>query len=61
MKSNFLRAQTIETANSVRGKLQPVDDVDWAYLRTMPTYNQSKEVVQSDWWKAATFLEMYVH
>ncbi|XP_061164781.1 uncharacterized protein LOC133173769 [Saccostrea echinata] len=56
-----LELRPLKTKNaekSLNSKLRPVEDNDWKYLKKMPTYNQSKEVLQSDWWRAAAFLEI---
>lgn len=45
----------------LKEKPQPVDIADWTILAEMPTYKQPERVLQSDWWKAAAFLEMFVH
>ncbi|XP_062577504.1 probable methyltransferase-like protein 24 isoform X2 [Saccostrea cucullata] len=50
--------QTKKAVKLLGRRLQPVEQNDWTYLKKMPTYNQSKEVLQSDWWRAAAFLEI---
>lgn len=56
-KYNFTKSKK----RPLKEKLQPVDIADWTILAEMPTYKQPKRVLQSDWWKAAAFLEMFVH
>lgn len=52
---------TKDKKSPLKEKLQPVDVADWTDLAKMPTYKQPETVLQSDWWKAAAFLEMFVH
>lgn len=56
-KYNFTKSKK----RPLQEQLQPVDIADWTILAEMPTYKQPKRVLQSDWWKAAAFLEMFVH
>uniref|UniRef100_K1PN51 Methyltransferase domain-containing protein n=1 Tax=Magallana gigas TaxID=29159 RepID=K1PN51_MAGGI len=53
-KYNFTKSKK----RPLKEKLQPVDIADWTILAEMPTYKQPKRVLQSDWWKAAAFLEI---
>lgn len=52
---------TKDKKSPLKEKIQPVDVADWTDLAKMPTYKQPETVLQSDWWKAAAFLEMFVH